>query len=268
MRNAPLLVGAGISLFFVALAALSLVWTPYDVAAIDIGARFLKPSFAHWLGTDQLGRDLLSLLMAGAGNALIVAVSSTLGALIAGVVLGLIAAAFGGWFDGIIMRVTDVIFAFPALVLAILIGAVLGAGLFNAALAIAIFNIPIFARLARSQALKIWPQPYVLAARLAGKGRLRISVEHILPQMRNVLLAQALIQMSFSVAAESGLSYVGLGAAPPSVSWGRMIYDAQTLIIEAPLLILVPCVAIILLVFGLNRLAQGLSEPNSNENEQ
>lgn len=252
------IIGLGLTLTFLAIGLLSLVWTPYDITLIDIPGRFAAPSAAHWLGTDQLGRDVVSLLMAGTRSSLIVALISTAGALVTGVALGLWAAAKGGFIDGLIMRVNDVVFAFPALILAILIGAVLGAGVLNAALAIGIFNIPVFARLTRAQALKIWPEPYVLSARLAGKGRLRISLEHILPQLASLLMAQCLIQMSFSVAAEAGLSYVGLGAVPPAVSWGRMIAEAQTLILPHPLLALAPCAAIFLLVFGLNRLAEGL----------
>lgn len=260
------LIGLGLTLTFLIIGLVSLVWTPYDTALIDIAGRFAAPSTVHWLGTDQLGRDVVSLLMDGARNSLIVAIASTLGALIIGVALGLWAAARGGFIDGLVMRINDVVFAFPALILAILIGAVLGAGTLNAALAIGIFNIPVFARLTRAQALKIWPEPYIMAARLAGKGQLRISLEHVLPQLANLLIAQSLIQMSFSVAAESGLSYVGLGAVPPAVSWGRMIAEAQTLILQYPLLALAPCVAIFLLVFGLNRLAEGLLPAQAQSN--
>ncbi|MEI9903285.1 MAG: ABC transporter permease [Asticcacaulis sp.] len=225
---------------------------------LDIAARLAAPSAAHWLGTDALGRDVVSLLMAGACNSLAVAIISTGFAVVIGGALGLWAAAQGGFVGGALMRISDVLFAFPALVLAILIGAVLGSGLLNAALAIGIFNIPVFVRLTRAQALKIWPEPYILAARLAGKGSARISIEHILPQLAGLLTTQVLIQMAFSVAAESGLSYVGLGAVPPQPSWGRMIAEAQTLIAQAPIQSLAPCAAILLLVFGLNRLAEGL----------
>ncbi|MFT4089152.1 MAG: ABC transporter permease [Asticcacaulis sp.] len=249
---------------FVLAALVSFVWTPYDVALIAVQDRFLPSSGAHLLGTDQLGRDVVSLLMAGARTSLIVATLSTVGALIIGTALGLWAASAGGIIDALIMRVCDVTFAFPALVLAILIGAVWGAGLYTAVLAIGIFNVPVFARLARAQALKIWPEPYVLAAQLSGKGRARISLEHILPQLTGLLVTQSLIQMSFSVAAEAGLSYVGLGIVPPETSWGRMIAESQTLILQAPLQILVPCVAIVLLVFGLNRLSEGLQEKRRN----
>lgn len=250
--------GAGLTGLFMLAALVSFVWTPHDVTQIEVGARLLPPSSIHILGTDQLGRDTLSLLMTGARSSLTVAVLSTLGALIIGTGLGIWAAAAGGIIDDLIMRLCDVTFAFPALVLAILIGAVWGAGLYTAALAIGIFNVPVFARLARGQARKLWPEPYILAARLAGKGRARISFEHILPQLGGVLITQSLIQMSFSVAAEAGLSYVGLGAVPPQTSWGRMIAEAQTLILQSPLQILVPCAAIVLLVFGLNRLAEAL----------
>lgn len=258
MNRLSLISGLAVTGAFVVLAILSVVWTPYSVTQLDIAARFAAPSAVHWLGTDQLGRDVVSLLMAGSRNSLVVAVASTGFALVIGGALGLWAAARGGFVDGLVMRFNDVLFAFPALILAILIGAVLGSGLLNAALAIGIFNIPVFARLTRAQALNIWPEPYILAARLAGKGRLRISLEHILPQLTGVLTTQALIQMAFSVAAESGLAYVGLGAVPPQPSWGRMIADGQSLILQAPVQSLAPCAAILLLVFGLNRLAEGL----------
>ncbi len=251
-----LITGMVITGLFVLAAIVSLIWTPWPLDTLDIAHRLAPPSGSHWLGTDALGRDVLSLLMAGARNSLIVAVVSTAFALVIGTAIGLTAAARGGWLDAILMRVNDILFAFPALILAILIGAVLGSGLFNAALAIGLFNIPVFARLSRAQAQTLWPEPYVLAARLAGKGRARISIEHILPQLRGVLTTQALVQMAFSVAAESGLSYVGLGAVPPQPSWGRMIAEAQTLIAQAPVQSLSPCLAILLLVFGLNRLAE------------
>ncbi|MEM9964114.1 MAG: ABC transporter permease [Asticcacaulis sp.] len=253
-------IGLALTGLFVVAALLSIFWTPYDVAQIDIQNRLLPPSAHHILGTDQLGRDVLSLLMAGARSSLLVAALSTFGALVVGTVLGLWAASAAGVIDAVIMRICDVTFAFPALVLAILIGAVWGAGLYTAALAIGIFNIPVFARVARAQALKIWPEPYILAAQLTGKGRTHISLEHILPQLTGLLMTQSLIQMSFSVAAEAGLSYVGLGIVPPETSWGRMIAESQTLILQAPLQILVPCLAIVLLVFGLNRLSEGAQE--------
>jgi peptide/nickel transport system permease protein len=156
------------------------------------------------------------------------------------------------------MRGNDVVFAFPALLLAILITAVLGPGAINAVVAIGIFNIPVFARVTRGGALQLWTRDYSLAARAAGKGPLRISVEHFLPNLVGLLVVQGTIQFSLGVIAEAGLSYVGLGAQPPDISWGRMLNEAQTLTALAPSLALFPGFAVLLFVLGLNLLGDGL----------
>jgi peptide/nickel transport system permease protein len=158
------------------------------------------------------------------------------------------------------MRGNDLLFAFPSLLLAILITAVFGPGAVNAIIAIGIFNIPVFARVTRGGALDLWSRDYVLAARVAGKGRLRISFEHLLPNLAGLLLVQGTIQFSLGVIAEAGLSYVGLGAQPPSPSWGRMLNEAQTLTALAPSLALYPGLAVVLFVLGLNLLGDGLRQ--------
>jgi peptide/nickel transport system permease protein len=154
----------------------------------------------------------------------------------------------------------DVLLAFPALLLAIMITALLGPGALNAILAIGIFNVPVFARLTRGAALSLWTRDYVLAARVAGKGPLLISIEHILPNLLNTLVVQATIQFSLGILAEAALSYVGLGTQPPAVSWGRMLADAQTMIALAPRLAILPGLAIVLAVLGLNLLGDGLRD--------
>ncbi len=188
------------------------------------------------------------------GVALLSAVIGFLG----GVPLGLLAAARRGVTDEFIMRVNDLIFAFPALLLAILITAVFGPGAVNAIIAIGIFNIPVFARVTRGGALDLWTRDYVLAARLAGKSPLRISFEHLLPNLAGLLVVQGTIQFSLGVLAEAGLSYVGLGAQPPHPSWGRMLNEAQTLTALDPSLALFPGLAVVLFVLGLNLLGDGL----------
>lgn len=250
-----LLVGLAVSA-----ALLSLVWTPYDVFAIDVAARLLPVSVAHPLGTDQLGRDMLSMIMAGAQVSLSVSLLAVAAAVIVGVPFGLLAAALGGWIDELVMRAGDVLFAFPALLLAILLAAVLGPGAFNAVLAIALFNVPVFARVARGGAIGLWRRDFIAAARLAGKGRLAISVEHILPNLFALIGVQATIQLSLALIAEAGLSYVGLGVQPPAPSWGRMLSDAQTLIGAAPRLAIVPGAAILLVVLGFTLLGDGLRD--------
>ncbi|WP_395445472.1 ABC transporter permease [Caulobacter sp. UC70_42] len=258
--SATLIVGGVISVLFVVAALLSLVWTPYDVTAFDIGHRLQGPSAVHWLGLDHFGRDVASMILLGARNALSVSLVAVLLGAGVGAPLGLLAAARRGWVDELVMRASDVVFAFPALILAILITAVLGPGAINAVIAIGVFNVPVFARLTRGSALSLWTRDYVLAARAAGKGATRISLEHIVPGLLSVLIVQATLQFSLGVIAEAGLSYVGLGAQPPAASWGKMLADAQTLVAVAPLQAIFPGLAIVITVLGLNLLGDGLRD--------
>ncbi|WP_414897102.1 ABC transporter permease [Rhodovulum sp. YEN HP10] len=262
MSARPALIAGGLlSGSVLALAALSLVWVPHDVAALNIAERLRPPGDAHPLGTDHLGRDMLSMLMVGARSSIAVALVAVGIGMAAGVPLGLMAAATrGGWLDEIVMRMNDLIFAFPALVIAILITAILGPSALNAILAIGIFNIPVFARVTRGAALGLWTLDYIRAAELSGKGRARISTEHVLPNIANLLIVQATIQFSLGILAEAGLSYVGLGAQPPTPSWGRMLAEAQTMIYSAPRLAILPGLAIVLTVLGLNLLGDGLRD--------
>jgi peptide/nickel transport system permease protein len=236
-----------------AVALVAPVWTPHDVAAIDVARRLQPGSFAHPLGTDQLGRDMLSMLMAGAGPSLGVAALATVIGLAVGVPLGLLAAARPGWIDELVARIADILFAFPAIVLAILIIAIFGPGSVHAGLAIGIFNIPVFARVSRAGARGVWTRSFVQAARLAGSGAARISADHVLPNIAAPLIVQALVQLSLGLVAEAGLSVLGLGAQPPAVSWGRMVADGQTLIAVAPRLVVLPGLAIMIAVLAINR---------------
>ncbi len=256
-----LIIGALLSSLVLLAAVISFVWTPYDHAAMDIPGKFQRPGAAHWLGTDHFGRDLMSMVMVGARTSIAVALVAVGIGMGLGVPLGLTAAARkGGWLDEFIMRGNDLVFAFPSLVIAILITAVFGAGAVNAIVAIGIFNIPVFARITRGAALSLWEREFILAARVAGKSAARISAEHILPNVTNLLIVQGTIQFSLAILAEAGLSYIGLGAQPPTPSWGRMLADAQTLVSIAPHLALIPGFAIILTVLGLNLLGDGLRD--------
>jgi peptide/nickel transport system permease protein len=257
-RNSSLAAGAIITGVFIAVAALALFWTPFDPRALSIVDKLQPPSAHHWLGTDQLGRDVLSLIMLGAQTSVGVALLSVIIGVFLGVPLGLLAAGKRGAIEEWVMRGNDLIFAFPALLLAILITAVFGPGAVNAIIAIGIFNIPVFARVARAGALHQWTRDYTLAARVAGKGSARISWEHILPNLSGLLLVQGTIQFSLGIIAEAGLSYVGLSAQPPTPSWGRMLNEAQTLTAAAPYLALFPGIAVLLFVLGLNLLGEGL----------
>ena len=260
-RSRNLLLGGGLSLLFVALALISFVWTPYDVEKLNIAAKLKAPGGDYLLGTDHFGRDILSMIMVGARTSIAVALVAVGIGMGAGVPLGLTAAARkGGWLDEVIMRGNDLIFAFPSLVIAILITAIAGPGAINAIIAIGIFNIPVFARLTRGAALSLWEREFILAARVCGKSRTRISAEHILPNLMNLLIVQGTIQFSLGILAEAGLSYVGLGAQPPTPSWGRMLAEAQTMVSFAPHLALVPGLAIVLTVLGLNLMGDGLRD--------
>lgn len=260
MRGA-LIFGACLSAVFAGAAVLSFLWVPYDIEALDIANKIQPPSGAHPLGTDHFGRDILSMIMVGARTSIAVALVAVGIGMGLGVPLGLAAAARrGSWLDEVISRGNDLIFAFPSLLIAIMITAVFGPSAVNAIIAIGIFNIPVFARLVRGAAMSLWTREYVLAARVAGKGAVRISWEHILPNVTNLLIVQGTIQFSLGILAEAGLSYVGLGAQPPVPSWGRMLADSQTMISFAPHMALFPGLAILLTVLGLNLMGDGLRD--------
>ena len=227
---------------------------------MNMDARLLEPSAQFWMGTDAYGRDVLSQIMVGARNSIAVGVVAVGIGLCAGVTLGLVAAALRGWVEEVIMRLSDFTFAFPAILLAIMMTAVFGPSMVNAIIAIGIFNIPTFARITRASANAIWGREYILAARACGKNRVSITLQHVLPNILGVLTVQATIQFALAILAEAALSYLGLGTQPPQPSWGRMLSDAQTLMFQAPLLAVFPGVAIALSVLGLNLLGDGLRD--------
>ena len=260
VRHRSFMVGGVLTLLLLAMAALSLVWTPQNPYAIVIRLRLRPPSADYWLGTDPFGRDVASLLMTGAQNSIAVGVVAVGIGLLLGTALGLTAAARRGWLEELIMRLSDFTFAFPAILSAIMITAILGPGAINSILAIGIYNIPVFARISRGAANSIWAREFVLAARACGKGRFRITVEHVLPNIVSVIVVQATIQFAIAILAEAALSYLGLGTQPPNPSWGRMLNEAQTLIYTAPQLAIFPGIAIALAVFGLNLLGDGLRD--------
>lgn len=258
--SASLVLGAALTLLMLTIAGIALAWTPYSPTAIDIPHKLAPLSAAHPCGTDAFGRDVLSMLMAGASASLSVALIAVVVGAGLGVPLGALAAARGGWADDAVMRVCDLAFAFPALLTAIMITALAGPGASNAMLAIGIFNVPVFARVTRASARGIWPRDFVLAARTAGRGEVAITLSHVLPNIAAVLLVQATIQFALAIVADAGLSYVGLGTQPPQPSWGRMLNDAQTYIWRDPLLAVFPGLAITLAVLGLNLLGDGLQD--------
>ena len=260
LRHKSFVAGGVLTALLAAMALLSLVWTPYPVAEIDIPGKLQPPSASHWLGTDSLGRDIASQLLVGAQNSIVVGVIAVGIGLGFGVLLGCIASARRGWVEELIMRGSDFAFAFPALLLAIMLTAIYGPGLVMSIVAIGIFNIPVFARITRGSANAVWAREFVLAARTAGKGPVRITLDHVLPNIASVLIVQATISFATAILAEAALSYLGLGTQPPQPSWGRMLNEAQTLMFQAPLLAVYPGVAIVLSVLGLNLLGDGLRD--------
>ena len=252
--------GLAATLVFTLLALISLVWTPYPIANIEIGDRFLGPSAAHWLGTDNLGRDMASLVMAGTLTSFVVASLSVIIGAGIGVPLGLAAAAWGGALEWLVLRLSDFIFAFPAIIVAILITSLYGPGAINAIIAIGIFNIPIFARVARGGAMSIKTLDFVAAARLAGLGNGAIAYRHLLPNILSLIIVQGTIQLSLGILSEAGLSYIGLGTQPPATSLGLMLRDAQGLFLIHPWLTLVPGLCIVLIVIALNLAGDGLRD--------
>mgnify|MGYP000004557686 FL=1 len=260
LRHPSFAIGAALTTLLALAALLSLAWTPHSPYEIDMALRLRAPDAAHWLGTDPYGRDVASLLLVGARASITVGVIAVGIGLVVGAALGLLAAARRGWVEEGIMRVADFGFAFPAILSAIMLTAVFGAGMVNAIIAIGLYNIPTFARITRASAKAVWTREYVLAAQAAGKGRWRITFEHVLPNIASVLIVQATLRFAIAILAEAALSYLGLGTQPPQPSWGRMLSEAQTLMFQAPLLAVFPGVAIALAVLGLNLLGDGLRD--------
>jgi peptide/nickel transport system permease protein len=259
-RHPSFAAGAALVALLLLAAALSLVWSPYPPADIDVPNKLALPSAAHWLGTDSLGRDIASQVLVGSQATLAAGFIAVAIGLLAGVTLGCLAAARRGWVEEAVMRASDFTFAFPALLTAMMLSAIYGPGLVTSVVAIGIFNIPVFARISRGAASAVWARDYVLAARAAGKGAWRITRDHVLPNIAGVLIVQATIQFAVAILAEAALSFLGLGTLPPQPSWGRMLNEAQALMYEAPLLAVYPGAAIALAVLGFNLLGDGLRD--------
>ncbi|WP_448855634.1 ABC transporter permease [Corynebacterium camporealensis] len=243
------------------IAVISLLWTPYHPDVADPAARLSGPSGEHLLGTDRFGRDTLSRLLVGAQITLFVGVIAVGIAAIIGVPLGIAAGMRRGtWLDALIVRGADLLLAFPALLLAIIAGAIWGPSTLTAMIAIGIAGIPSFARVARSGTLQIVTQDYVAAARVSRVSNLRISLRHILPNISSLLIVQASVYFALAVLAEAALSYLGLGTAPPTASWGRMLQDSQSLLGVAPMQAFWPGLSIGLTVLGFNLLGDGIRD--------
>jgi peptide/nickel transport system permease protein len=253
-------VGAAVVLALVGVAVLAPVLAPYDPTEQALDRMLQPPGRAHWLGTDDLGRDILSRLLHGARVSVGVGVVAVGLSLIIGVSLGLVAGYRGGWIDEVLMRVMDGLLAFPALVLALAITAALGPNLRNAMLAIGIVGIPGFARLVRGQVLSLRAQEFVEAARAGGLGDGRIVLRHIVPGTLAPIIVHASLRVAFAVLAEAGLSFLGLGTQPPTPSWGAMLNNGREYLEMAPWLAIGPGAAIFVTTLGFNFLGDGLRD--------
>ena len=261
-------IGLVIVLFFVALAVLAPWIAPYDPIASDwLNVRH-APSASHWMGTDDLGRDVLSRVIYGAQASLLAGLIAVSIAILAGLPLGLIAGYFGGWVDTVISRCTDALLACPFLVLAIALAAFLGASLQNAMIAIGISAMPIFIRLVRGQVLSIKNEDFVTAARGQGMRDRSIIVLHILPNVITPVVVQATITMAVAILAEASLAFLGLGQRPPAASWGSMLDVARQFMLDAPWMSIWPGLAIVTIVLGFNLLGDGLNDALNQTHEQ
>jgi peptide/nickel transport system permease protein len=260
IRHPSFVIGSILVFLLLLAACVSIFWSPWPPADIDIPNKLAKPSYSHWFGTDSLGRDIASQLLVGSQNSILVGVIAVGIGLTFGVALGLLAAARGGWLEEFIMRAADFAFAFPALLLAIILTAIYGPGLVVSIIAIGIFNIPVFARITRGAAKSVWAREFIIAARAAGKSNFQITLDHVLPNIASTLIVQATVQFAIAILAEAALSYLGLGTQPPNPSWGRMLNEAQTQLFQEPMLAVYPGVAIAFAVLGLNLMGDGLRD--------
>jgi len=259
-REPSAIIGAIIIGFFVALAIFAPFIAPYDPNASDWMAVRDAPSLAHLLGTDDLGRDVLSRVIYGARASLAAGVVSVLVALAIGIPLGLVAGFFGGILDMVISRIADALLACPFLVLAIALAAFLGPSLENAMIAIGISATPIFIRLTRAQTLVVRNEEYISAAISLGIGNVNLITQHVLPNVLAPIIVQATLTMAVAVLAEASLAFLGLGQLPPAPSWGSMLDVARQFLSEAPWMALFPGLAIVVVVVGFNLLGDGLND--------
>lgn len=259
-RNKAALAGGAIVAVFVAVALAAPLIAPYDPNEGDLGMRLKPPSAAHWLGTDALGRDVLSRIVYGAQVSLQIQIVAVLIALVAGTLLGMFGGYYGGWADHLIMRAMDILLAFPGIFLAISIIAVLGPGLLNLMLAAGIYSVPQFARIVRGSILSLKEKEFVEAARAAGESDRSILFRYLLPNSMAPIIIQTTLRMATVLLTASGLSFLGLGVQPPRAEWGAMLSTARPYLITAPHVATFPGLAIMLVVMGFNLFGDGLRD--------
>ena len=259
-RNKMALVGAAIVLLFILIAILPPYIAPYDFKEQNMNNRLQSPNGEHWFGTDEFGRDIFSRVIYGARISLWVGFISVLGSMLVGSLLGIIAGYFGKWVDTIISRVFDIMLAFPSILLAIAIVAVLGPSLQNALIAIAIINIPNFGRLIRSRVLSVKEEEYIVAAKAIGMSETRILFYHVLPNSMSPIIVQGSLAIGTAIIEAAALGFLGLGAEAPNPEWGKMLSDGKALLTQAPWTMIFPGLTIMLTVLGFNLMGDGLRD--------
>lgn len=261
LREYPLLV---LSASIIALVALAAIFAPllagYDPTLMNAAARLQGPSLAHWFGTDQFGRDVFARVVYGSRTSLHVALVAVGTAVILGGTIGLVTGYLGGWIDAVAMRLIDVLISFPALLLALFLVAVLGPDLTNLIIAISLTRVPYFARLTRAEAMAISVRPYVTAARAMGGSDLWIVLRHVAPNVVPILIIFGTTDIAGAIIAESALSYLGLGAQPPTPSWGRMLTESRSFVSQAPWLVIFPGLCVMITVIAVNMTGDGLRD--------
>jgi peptide/nickel transport system permease protein len=260
MRRKSAVVGGLVVIFFILVAVLAPLISPFDPAATDWGQVRKAPSWKHWMGTDEIGRDVLARMIWGAQASLLAGVISVAIAVGLGVPIGLLSGYCGGWIDALLQRITDAMLAIPFLILAIALAAFLGPSLTNAMIAIGVSTMPIFIRLTRGQVLSVKVEDYVEAARAVGNSHPRIAVRHIFPNVVAPVLVQATLSIATAIIAEASLSFLGLGQQPPAPSWGSMLNVAKNFLSQAPWMASFPGLAICMVVLGFNLLGDGLRD--------
>ncbi|MGX6444712.1 nickel transporter permease [Neobacillus sp. K501] len=259
-KNRLALIGLGIVIFFIILAIIAPVIAPYSFKEQDLTKRLLAPSSEHWFGTDDFGRDIFSRVVYGARISLWVGFFSVLGSVVLGTALGIISGYYGRWVDAIISRIFDIMLAFPSILLAIAVVAILGPSLQNALIAIAVINIPNFGRLVRSKVLSVKQEEYIMAARAVGMKDSRILFRHILPNSISPVIVQATLAIATAIIEAAALGFLGMGAQAPTPEWGKMLSDSKQYLMQAPWTLFFPGMAIMLTVLGFNLMGDGLRD--------
>lgn len=267
-KNKAALIGGYFLIFVVITALVGPYFTSFDPTKIDYSIKLLKPSAEHWFGTDHNGRDIFTRVIHGMQLTLSVGIFSVVVGAVIGVILGIFSGYFGGKLDAIIMRIMDILLAFPGILLALAIVSVLGKSLVNVIIAVGIFSIPAFARIVRGATLAVRKLEYIDAMRALGAGDVRIVFKHILPNITSPIIVQATLRVAIAILTASGLSFLGLGAQPPTPEWGAMLNDGRNYMADHPHVALFPGLAIVFVVIALNLFGDGLRDvldPKSNK---